>query len=137
MAVPITIPRLGWNMEEGTFAGWLKRDGDPVRAGEPLFALETEKATEEVECMDAGFLRIPADGPKAGERLTVGTVIGYVVAALDEPLPPPGEIPEAAAAADPIASPAVRRLARERGIDLRHVTGTGPGGRIAADDLVP
>ena len=56
-------------MEEGTFAGWLKAEGDPVRPGEPLFALETEKATEEVEGLDAGFLRIPPDGPKADSEV--------------------------------------------------------------------
>ena len=58
MAIPITIPRLGWNMEEGIFLGWLKQDGDTVRAGEMLFRLESEKAAEENECHDAGILRI-------------------------------------------------------------------------------
>ena len=45
MAIEITVPRLGWTMEEGTFLGWLKQEGDYVRAGEPLFTLEGEKAT--------------------------------------------------------------------------------------------
>ncbi|HBI44507.1 MAG TPA: dihydrolipoamide acyltransferase, partial [Planctomycetales bacterium] len=45
MAVEITIPRLGWNMEEGVFVGWLKQDGEPVKPGEALFTLEGEKAT--------------------------------------------------------------------------------------------
>jgi pyruvate dehydrogenase E2 component (dihydrolipoamide acetyltransferase) len=58
MAVEITIPRLGWNMEEGIFAGWLKRDGDTVQAGEAVFRLESEKATQDIECLDAGILRI-------------------------------------------------------------------------------
>jgi pyruvate dehydrogenase E2 component (dihydrolipoamide acetyltransferase) len=139
MAVPITIPRLGWNMEEGTFGGWLKADGDPVRAGDTLFTLESEKATEEVEGLDAGFLRIPASGPRPGDRLAVGTVIGYVVASRDEVVAsePLGTGPGVATEPDPVASPAVRRLARERGIDLRAVRGTGPGGRISADDLRP
>ena len=137
MPIPITIPRLGWNMEEGTFGGWLKRDGDPVRAGEALFTLESEKATEEVEGMDAGFLRIPADGPRTGDRLTVGTVIGYVVSSPTEPLPAVkvDQTRAAVAPSEPVASPSVRRLARERGIDLREVRGTGPGGRISATDL--
>src|SRR5262249_39391082 len=126
----------GWNMEEGTFGGWLKQDGDAVRSGEPLFTLESEKATEEIEGMDAGFLRIPADGPKPGARLAVGTVIGYVVTAVDEPLPTQtGTRETKAASPEPVASPSVRRLARERGIDLRRVKGSGPGGRIAAIDL--
>jgi pyruvate dehydrogenase E2 component (dihydrolipoamide acetyltransferase) len=79
MSIPITIPRLGWSMEEGTFGGWLKRDGDVVRPGDFLFSLESEKGTEEIECLDGGILRIAADGPKAGERVVVGMVIGHVV----------------------------------------------------------
>src|SRR4051812_29444808 len=78
MAVPVTVPRLGWSMEEGTFVEWLKSDGDRVRPGDPLFALESDKATEAVEALDAGILRIPADGPKAGDTVKVGQVIGYV-----------------------------------------------------------
>lgn len=138
MAIPITIPRLGWNMEEGTFAAWLKSDGDPVRPGDQLYALETDKATEDVEGLDAGYLRIPPDGPKTGDRLAVGTVIGYIVVNVDEPLPS-GRPAAAPAATDPnpAASPSVRRLARERGIDLRQVRGSGPAGRISASDLVP
>jgi pyruvate dehydrogenase E2 component (dihydrolipoamide acetyltransferase) len=155
MAVPITIPRLGWNMEEGTFAGWLKKDGDPVRPSEPLFALETEKATEEVEGLDAGFLRIPADGPKAGDRLTVGTVIGYVVATLDEPVPVAsplvsgtvtieanrGVVPESSARRERQrpdqhrASPRARRAARELGVDWATLHGTGTGGRVRERDV--
>ena len=76
---PSPIPRLGWNMEEGTFVGWLKADGDAVRPGEALFRLEGEKATEEIESLDAGMLHIPADGPKPGDRVAVGAVIGYLL----------------------------------------------------------
>jgi pyruvate dehydrogenase E2 component (dihydrolipoamide acetyltransferase) len=138
MAIPVTIPRLGWNMEEGTFGGWLKRDGDPVCPGEPLFTLESEKATEEVEGMDAGFLRIPANGFKAGDRLAVGAVIGHIVASIEEELSAEPIVPAPAVAmVEPVASPSVRRLAREQGIDLRQVQGTGPGGRISASDLAP
>ena len=78
MAIEITIPRLGWNMEEGVFVGWLKKDGDEVRPGDALFTLEGEKATEDIECLDKGILRIPPGAPKAGDRIPVGAVIGYV-----------------------------------------------------------
>jgi pyruvate/2-oxoglutarate dehydrogenase complex dihydrolipoamide acyltransferase (E2) component len=84
MAIPITIPRLGWNMEEGIFLGWLKQDGDPVRAGEMLFRLESEKAAEEIECHDAGILRIVPKGPRDGDTVPVGCVIGYLAAAGEE-----------------------------------------------------
>ena len=72
MPIPITIPRLGWNMEEGVFAGWLKRDGDVVKAGESIFSLESDKATQDIECLDSGILRIPPQAPKEGDTLPVG-----------------------------------------------------------------
>src|SRR5213596_613615 len=79
MAIPITVPRLGWNMEQGVFVGWLKADGAAVRAGESLFSLESEKATEDIECLDAGILRIAPNGPRQGDTIAVGAVIGYLV----------------------------------------------------------
>src|SRR5438309_6727097 len=135
MPNPITIPRLGWNMEEGVFGGWLKADGDPVRVGEPIFTLESEKATEEVESLDAGFLRVPADGPKPGDKLAVGAVIGYLTVTVDEavlPVEKPGSAPAVVSASrppdsarrererpeEPRSSPRARRAARELGVDL-------------------
>ena len=79
MAIPITVPRLGWNMEQGVFVGWLKPDGAAVRAGESLFTLESEKATEDIEGFDDGVLHIPADGPSIGDVVAVGAVIGFVL----------------------------------------------------------
>src|SRR5687767_12953008 len=79
MAIPITIPRLGWNMEEGVFGGWLKKDGEAIRVGEAVFTLETEKATEEIESLDSGTLHIAASAPKAGDTVAVGVVIGYLL----------------------------------------------------------
>jgi pyruvate/2-oxoglutarate dehydrogenase complex dihydrolipoamide acyltransferase (E2) component len=84
MAIPIIIPRLGWNMEHGTFLGWLKQDGEPVRAGESLFRLESEKAAEDIECLDAGIVWIAPNGPKEGDTVPVGCVIGYLVRAGEE-----------------------------------------------------
>ncbi|MGL4550558.1 MAG: lipoyl domain-containing protein, partial [Gemmataceae bacterium] len=69
----ITVPRLGWTMESGTLVEWFKRDGDAVAPGEPLFALEGDKATETVEALDAGVLRTAA---RAGDKVTVGQVVG-------------------------------------------------------------
>jgi pyruvate dehydrogenase E2 component (dihydrolipoamide acetyltransferase) len=84
MATEVTIPRLGWNMDEGIFVGWLKSDGQHVSAGEPLFRLEGDKATQDVESLDTGILRIPPNGPKDGDKVFVGTLIGYLVALGDE-----------------------------------------------------
>ena len=68
MAIPITIPRLGWNMETGVFQGGLKPDGAAVRAGEALFTLESEKATEDIESLDAGLPHGP--GRRSENRAT-------------------------------------------------------------------
>src|SRR5437762_12988879 len=90
MAIAITIPRLGWNMDQGVFVGWLKRDGEPIRAGDPLFTLEGEKATQDIEANDQGTLRISPTAPSAGDPVAVGAVIGYLLG--------PGE-------ADPMGQP--------------------------------
>ena len=76
----ITIPRLGWSMEEGVFVRWLKQSGQWVEAGEAVFILETDKATQDVEAIDAGTLHIAADAPQPGERVLVGRVIGALLA---------------------------------------------------------
>ena len=81
MSHEIVIPRLGWSMEEGTFVGWLKKDGDLVRRGDAVFELEGEKASQDIEAVDEGILRIPPTGPKPGSLLKVGAVVGYLVAA--------------------------------------------------------
>jgi pyruvate dehydrogenase E2 component (dihydrolipoamide acetyltransferase) len=78
MAVAITVPRLGWSMEEGTFVGWLKKDGERVRAGEALFSLEGDKALQEIEAPADGVLRINANRPAPGSVVRVGDIIGQI-----------------------------------------------------------
>ena len=149
MSFEITIPRLGWSMEEGIFAGWMKKDGDVVRRGDALFELEGEKALQEIEALDDGVLRIPADGPQPGSVLKVGAVIGHLVAD-GESLPPgqPGsdvastttkKVEDAmmtdSSSVAVSASPSVRRLARELGVDLTQVPGTGSRDRVTEDDV--
>lgn len=80
MPINITLPRLGWSMEEGKFLEWLKQDGDLIKEGEPLFTLESDKAAQDVEAIDSGILRIPLDGPKPGDIIKVGQVLGYLLA---------------------------------------------------------
>lgn len=152
MAISITIPRLGWNMEEGVFGGWLKADGDTVRPGDVLFRLESDKATEEIESLDGGILRIPADGPKEGDKLAVGAVIGHLVATADEqvsaspaePIVAPSAVPETPAPASrererpgsrPAISPRARRAAKELGIEWTTLNGSGRTGRIRERDV--
>lgn len=75
MAVEILLPKIGFSMNEGQIAEWLANDGDDVTAGQPLFSLEADKSTNEVEAPASGKLRIVA---KTGETYEVGTVLGYI-----------------------------------------------------------
>jgi pyruvate dehydrogenase E2 component (dihydrolipoamide acetyltransferase) len=157
MAVPVTVPRLGWSMDEGTFLEWLKRDGDEVRPGEPLFVLESEKAAENIESLDAGILRIGNDSPAPGTTVRVGQVLAYLVAA-GEIVPTVetsnadpqvastpnvevqrhGTVPCPAPVSPTLthpATPRARRVARELGINWNGVHGTGRGGRIRERDV--
>jgi pyruvate dehydrogenase E2 component (dihydrolipoamide acetyltransferase) len=145
MAFEISIPRLGWSMEEGTFAGWRKEAGDTIRRGDILFELEGEKALQEIEAVDEGVLAIATNGPKPGDILKVGAIVGYLLA--------PGETLAACSRSGvsspsqnssatmdakdvaPAAAPSVRRLARQLDIDLATVVGTGSNGRITDDDV--
>jgi pyruvate dehydrogenase E2 component (dihydrolipoamide acetyltransferase) len=153
MATPISIPRLGWNMEQGTFVGWLKADGATVRAGDLLFTLESEKATEDIEGFEEGILQIPTDGPRPGDVLAVGTVIGFVLQP-GETIPmlnrltPSAQVSESkspvtesqgitAVERDRLASsPRARRTAANLGIDWRLAKPSGRTGRIRERDVL-
>lgn len=164
MPIPVTIPRLGWNMEEGVFVEWLKADGDAVKPGDAVFRLEGEKATEDVESLDAGTLHVPADGPKTGDRLAVGAVIGYLLHAGESPPARSGGVsppsaqemastaePQAPSATQPQAlstrgtdaprspqatvTPRARRLAARLGVDTSQLRGSGRNGRVRACDV--
>ncbi|MBA2332248.1 MAG: 2-oxo acid dehydrogenase subunit E2 [Actinobacteria bacterium] len=188
MATDIKLPRLGQGMESGTIVKWLKGEGDSVKKREPLYELDTDKVTQEVEAeADGVLLKILVD---SGE-VDVGTTIGVIGAEGEEVASGNGAAPEArasmsdrgeepalqeedegetegssapqmddqrrrgqeAAAATAAAegeqvaqshepsdgrvkaSPLARRLAREKGVELGDVTGSGPEGRIVADDV--
>ena len=163
MAIPITIPRLGWNMEEGVFVGWLKRDGDEIKAGDSLFSLESEKATEDVECLDSGILRIGANSPKAGDPVRVGDVIGCLLQPGESIASEPTTAAEPAVGwaqssrptmampfetvgledsahstatrSHPAISRRARRLAVELGMDWKNLKGSGRTGRIREQDV--
>lgn len=75
MAVEILLPKIGFSMNEGQIAEWLAKDGDQVAEGQPLFSLEADKSTNEVEAPASGTLRITA---QTGETFEVGTVLGYI-----------------------------------------------------------
>ena len=75
MAVEILLPKIGFSMNEGQVAEWLANAGDEVKEGQPLYSLEADKSTNEVEAPASGTLRIVA---AVGETYEVGTVLGYI-----------------------------------------------------------
>ena len=176
MSNQVTLPRLGQGMESGTIVRWLKSEGDKVEKGDPLYELDTEKVTQEVEAEAGGvLLKILA---QEGEEIEVGKAIA-VIGEQGEDVPAEASEPKAEAEeptevteeepaeeGDPAperederergredwaegpsepeqrvnggrvkASPLARRIANERGIDLAQLRGTGPEGRIVAEDV--
>jgi pyruvate dehydrogenase E2 component (dihydrolipoamide acetyltransferase) len=175
MATDVSLPRLGQGMEAGTIVRWLKSEGDQVEKGEPLYELDTDKVTQEVEAEASGVLLkiLAGEGEEieVGKRIAVIGEQGEDVSAeaeaeaeveveveedeQEEGSPGPAreeereEGREAAADEEPAAeapqtsrvngrikaSPLARRIARELNIDLASLTGTGPEGRIVAEDV--
>ena len=155
MANEVKLPRLGQGMEAGTITKWLKSEGDRVEKGEPLFEVDTDKATQEVESDFAGVLLkivLPSGEAPVGQTIAYIGEAGEEVKAQEEaPAPKAEPAPEAQKVSDTVvsdtntpassnggrikASPLARRIARERGIDLRALQGTGPEGRIIAEDV--
>ncbi len=159
MPTRIVLPRLTHDMQTGVIAEWYKRAGERVQRGDRLYAVETDKATADVEAEADGILAGIAAQP--GDEVAVGATIAYLLApgealpestaatapAPDRPPPmtspapapaepaPAGNWPAPNAGGRVVATPLARRLAREKGIDLRGVAGSGPHGRIVQADV--
>lgn len=125
----VTMPQMGFDMQEGTLVRWLKQPGDQVAKGEPIAEIETDKAVIEIEAFESGTVKELL--VEEGATVPVGAPIMIIDT---------GEGDGAADAADGTgrvkASPLARRLAAEHGVDLRSVVGTGPGGRIVKVDVL-
>jgi len=154
MAVSVVMPALELTQESGKLLAWRKKEGERVTRGEPLLDVETDKAVVEIEA--------PADGVLAGVKVREGAVVpvGQTIAWIVGPgeVPPPEvlppdfatrgasgrghpalsitEVPEQPATPQARISPKARRLARERGVDVRNLRGSGPGGEILAADVL-
>jgi pyruvate dehydrogenase E2 component (dihydrolipoamide acetyltransferase) len=172
MAVPIKMPQLGMTMTEAKVVQWLKREGEPVRKGEPVASIETDKLNAEVEASADGVLRrivahegavVPVTGLMAvvaapdEPESAVEAVAGGVSTVAPAPdalttaatrrvaeqapggeapaLPAPHRERGAGGEGELRASPIARRLAAELGVDLSRVVGSGPGGRIVEADV--
>ena len=155
MATEVKLPRLGQGMESGTIVKWLKSEGEKVEKGEALYELDTDKVTQEVEADASGVLlkiAIAEGEVEVGKTIAViGEEGEQVETAAAEPpqeqqrettpSAPPRQTEQVTETREPSgngrikASPLARRIARERGIDLSAVVGTGPEGRVVAEDV--
>lgn len=161
MAKQLVMPKMGMSMEEGTIVLWHKKEGDAVKKGEPVVSISSEKIENEVESPQDGLLlKIAAE---VDETIKVGEVIGVVgqegesvdtggqkPAKQEEPAaqtkPEPAKEQPAASLKKPDpssqderrirVSPAAKKLAKEQGVDLHDVTGTGPKGRVTREDIL-
>ncbi|MFC1677777.1 dihydrolipoamide acetyltransferase family protein [Planctomycetota bacterium] len=158
MATEVKLPQLGQTMEEGTIVNCLVKADDQVKKGDVIFEVETDKATLELESPADGFVKhILAEN---GQTLLVGEVV-MILGEKDEQVAAPAsgstapaaavtptETPAAAEAAKPEAvkpaakpggkvkaSPRAKKLARDMGVDITAIAGTGPGGRVTEDDV--
>jgi pimeloyl-ACP methyl ester carboxylesterase len=164
MPILVKMPKWGLMMKSGTVTGWLRAEGDPVSAGEPLFTVETDKAVNDVEAPGDGVLRriVAVEGTEVAVTAPVAVIAGTDETLSDDAVDAfvaahaVARAPGPTAAGDGVratratratrpadrdaagrvtASPAARKRAGELGLDLAAVAATGPGGRITLDDV--
>ncbi|MCL4529337.1 MAG: 2-oxo acid dehydrogenase subunit E2 [Chloroflexi bacterium] len=162
MAETITMPKLGFDMQEGTLVRWVRNEGENINKGDVLAEIETDKATVEVESSASGIVRkllvdqgavVPIGAPiaivgRADEKIEApagdkgiekkGTSTAPSVSTPASQIPPQAapSIPSSSPEVGPVkASPLAKKIARENRVDLSHVQGTGPGGRIVRRDI--
>ena len=141
MPVDVQIPTLGESISEGVIVRWIKQSGERVAIDEPLFELETDKASVEIPAPQAGVITILA---KEGTTVHVGDVVARIdgagaAAAPTTSSPAAAAAPPAAAPAPGTAqplSPAVRRLVEEHQLDPAQIQGSGRGGRLTKEDIL-
>ncbi len=161
MSETISMPKLGFDMAEGTLVRWVKNEGEDINKGDVLAEIETDKATVEVESSASGVVLkllvdqgavVPVSTPIAvvgekGEKVDVAAL--EAESAPEKEAPAPAETPAPQAQPEPVAvkeaattpegrikaSPLARRVAEEKNVDLGNIQGTGPGGRIVRRDI--
>ncbi len=153
MPTDVIMPQMGESIFEGTITKWLKKAGDRVERDEPLFEISTDKVDAEIPAPEAGVLiEIRAGEGETVEINTVVAVIGEAAAAVGVPQTPvqrsaPPQVvqesarlqvapPQVAQVGRIRSTPLARRIAKEHGIDLSRIAGTGAGGRIGKDDVL-
>jgi 2-oxoglutarate dehydrogenase E2 component (dihydrolipoamide succinyltransferase) len=146
----IVVPTLGESVSEATVAQWLKKEGDTVKADEPILELETDKVTLEVNAPSAGTL--VSISVKQGENVKVGAILGEIGAgsaandvkpsaaapapAAAAPSAPPAQAAAPSSSALDNSGPAVRKMVADNNVDVSNVQGTGKDGRLTKEDVV-
>lgn len=160
MKLEVRVPGVGESVKEAILAEWYKKDGESVKKDEPLFALETDKVTLEVEAEADGVLKILV---QVGDTVLIGALVGNIdtegtaaaipsqaekpePAAVEKPAPVAAEAPASPAAiaaeiapqpaGEPLLSPSVRRLIAQKKVDISEIMPTGPGDRITKGDVL-
>jgi 2-oxoglutarate dehydrogenase E2 component (dihydrolipoamide succinyltransferase) len=144
MTVAIKVPSVGESITEGTIAHWHKKNGEVVREEEPLFELETDKATTTVPAPATGKLAISAE---EGKTVAIGSVVGQIDESIAAPAPErkaaqptdkkrAESAPAPKAPETPLLSPAAQKIVAEAGIDPKLIPATGKGGRVIKEDVV-
>ena len=141
MAYEFKLPDIGEGMTEGEIVRWLVQEGDALAQDQPMVEVMTDKATVEIATPRAGV--VLERRFKEGERCPVGQVLIVIDTGAAAPKMPevssmdktPGPVSVGPAPGDVLATPATRRLARELGVDLSRVKGSGPGGQITPADV--
>lgn len=125
----LRMPKFGLTMEEGTITKWYKKEGEFVNKGEPLLEVESEKIVSDVESPISGYLiKILV---KEGESRKVGEIVGYI-AEKEEELK---KVEEKKEEKEILISPLAKKLAKDYGVDINKIKGSGPGGRITEKDV--
>ncbi len=133
--VEIKVPSVGESVSEGVLSRWIKKSGDLVKSGDPLFELETDKASNEVPSLVAGVLTTTA---AEGTTVAIGAIVGSIdTAAAAASVPSAAPAPSAVASSNgPHLSPAVAYQVAEKGVDVASISPSGPGGRITKGDVL-
>ena len=140
MVTKVVMPKYGWTMTEGKVLKWLKKEGELVKKGEPLFEMESEKTVTQVEAETSGILRkiLVQEGTvvPVGETIAILTEPGEELPSSDTLKQMVEEKPQIVEEEKIKISPAARKLAEEHGIDITKIKGTGPDGRIVKEDIL-
>jgi 2-oxoglutarate dehydrogenase E2 component (dihydrolipoamide succinyltransferase) len=133
--VEIKVPSVGESVSEGVLSRWIKKTGDLVKSGDPLFELETDKASNEVPSLVAGVLTTTV---AEGTTVAIGAIVGSIdTAAAAASVPSAAPAPSAVASSNgPHLSPAVAYQVAEKGVDVASISPSGPGGRITKGDVL-